>query len=93
MILAAADAIAPAEDAASASRITATADIRGAEVVHEVENFGEIKLAEKPKLLIRIESRTDGLQSIGVSPEGWPEYVIHPGQTVMLQVRLERDGF
>ena len=87
------DAEQPTPEQIAAVSITATADIRGSQVVHDLGNFGEIKLGEKPKLLIHIESRPDGLQPVATSPEGWPEYVIHPGQTVMLQVRLERNGF
>lgn len=93
VVTAALDAPPPTADTASRSRVTATAAIHGREVVHDVGSFGEIKLAERPKVLVRIEPRPDGLQPVGTSPEGWPEYVIQPGQTVMLEVRLERHDF
>lgn len=93
VILAAPDAPAPTPENAAASKVTATATINGVDVSHEVGTLGEIKLAEKPKVLVRIESRPDGEQPIGTSPEGWPEFEIVPGQTIMLQVRLERNGF
>ncbi|MBL8848035.1 MAG: hypothetical protein JNG89_00035, partial [Planctomycetaceae bacterium] len=93
VILAAPDAPALTPENASAAMVKATASINGVDVTHDVGTLGEIKLAEKPKILVRIEARPDGLQPIGTSPEGWPEFEIAPGQTIMLQVRLERNGF
>ncbi|MFO1096122.1 MAG: WD40 repeat domain-containing protein [Planctomycetaceae bacterium] len=92
VILAAPDAPAPTPENASLGKVTATATIQGMDVTHDVAPLGEVKLAEKPKVLIRIESRPDGAQPVGTSPEGWPEYEISPGQTIMLQVRVERNG-
>jgi hypothetical protein len=67
--------------------------INDAEVTHDVNNLGEIKLAEKPKVLVAIGPAEGGAQPVGVSPEGWPEYVIHPGETIMLNVDIERNGY
>jgi hypothetical protein len=93
VIMAAPDAPAPTPENATTTKVTATATINGAEATHDLGTLGEIKLAPKPKVLVTIESRPDGLQPVGTSPEGWPEYEIAPGQTIMLQVRLERNGF
>ncbi len=93
VITAAADAASPTPESASATKVTATAIINDAEVVHEVNNLGEIKLADKPKLLVAIVPAEGGVQPVGVSPEGWPEYVIRPGETIMLNVQLERNGY
>jgi hypothetical protein len=93
VITAASDAPQPTPENAAATHVTATATINGAEVTHEVNNLGEIKLAEKPKVLVAIGPAEGGAQPVGVSPEGWPEYVIHPGETIMLNVAVERNGY
>jgi hypothetical protein len=93
VITAAADAPMPTPENAAATEVTATAVIGETEVAHDINNLGEIKLAEKPKLLAAIQPATGGAQPVGVSPEGWPEYVIRPGETIMLNVQLERNGY
>ncbi|REJ80053.1 MAG: hypothetical protein DWQ29_14460 [Planctomycetota bacterium] len=93
VITAATDAPLPTAENAKATQVTASAEIRGAEVTHDVNNLGEIKLGEKPKVLVHIEPDERGAQPVGVSPEGWPEYVIRPGETIMLQVRVEKNGY
>jgi hypothetical protein len=87
-----ADAAPPSPEQARASDITATASILGREVVHAVGPFGEIQLAAKPKLRVRIGPAEDGPRPIGDPSAGPPEYEIHPGQTITLKVRVERDG-
>ena len=93
VLMAAADAPQPTPENAKSTIVTASADVWGAAVVHDVNNLGEIKLGEKPKLLVHIEPHPRGAEPAGLSPEGWPEYVIHSGETIMLQVRLEKNGF
>jgi WD40 repeat protein len=55
MIAAAADAPAPTKANASLTRFTATATIDGRAVTHSADGLGEIKLAAKPKLVVRLE--------------------------------------
>jgi hypothetical protein len=56
-------------------------------------DFGEIKLATKPKLLIRVLPASDAPQH-GLSETGKPvDIFIAPGQTIAAVVKLERNGF
>ena len=93
VIMAAADAPMPTAENSNTTHVTATAEVAGAEITHDVNNLGEIKLGEKPQLIVHIEPHERGAPPVGVSPEGWPEYVVRPGETIMLQVRVERNGF
>ena len=52
--------------------------------------FGAIKLAEKPKLRVRIVAAEDGPQPVAATPDGPLEFAIHPGQTITLTVKVER---
>lgn len=93
VITADADAPQPTAENAKTTKVTASASIWGRDVAHDVNNLGEIKLAGKPKVLVAIQPVPGGLQPGGTSPEGWPEYVIHPGETIMLNVVIERTDF
>ena len=87
------DAPQPTPENSKATKVSAAGEIWDREVAHDVDNLGEIKLAAKPKVLAAIQPVPGGLQPIGTSPEGWPEYVIHPGETIMLNVVVERSEF
>jgi hypothetical protein len=87
------DAARPTPEQAKASKVTATATIGDHEVVHPVNNLGEIKLAETPKLRVEIAPAEDGVKPIRESPDGPLEFAVHPGQTIMLKVKVERTGF
>ncbi|MCA9077830.1 MAG: hypothetical protein KDA93_22575 [Planctomycetaceae bacterium] len=84
------DAVAPEGDAAKSSVVTATADIRGQDVTHEVGSLGEIKLGEAPKLTVEIQPAPGGAEPLSSSPEGPLEFAITPGETIMLQVEIHR---
>lgn len=58
VINATADATAPTKEQWSQVKVTATADINGQTVRHEVGDLGEIKLAEAPKVLVVLEPDT-----------------------------------
>ncbi|MCA8993140.1 MAG: hypothetical protein KDA88_14215 [Planctomycetaceae bacterium] len=88
VISAAPDAPAPTPENSKLTKVTASASIRGEQIEHDVNNFGEIKLAEKPKVIPRIVS-VDG----AAGAEGPLEVVLHPGETIRLKVQVERDGF
>jgi WD40 repeat protein len=78
VVFAALDAQDPQGEAASASKLTATALIRGEKVTRDVGTFGEIHLGAPSKLRVEL-------------PGG--ELVIAPGETITTSVRLIRDGF
>lgn len=86
------DAPHPTEDNAKSSRIKATATINGATVEQQVGSLGEIKLAEKPKLLVRILTSDGAVESVG-SLDHPVELTIAPGETITARVLVERNGF
>jgi hypothetical protein len=92
VITAEAGAAPPIPEQASANTVSASATIGGREVVHPVTPFGEIKLAAKPTLRVRIEPADDGPRPVGSDPDGPLEFAIHPGQTITLLVKVERAG-
>jgi WD40 repeat protein/mono/diheme cytochrome c family protein len=92
-INAAKDAPALTPENAKATKVTASATINGKKVTHEVNNFGEIKLAAVPKFLVAIgPDTTDG--SNAEPPKfgtGNPlELTISPGETITARVHIER---
>lgn len=92
-INAAKDAPALTPENAKATKVTATATIIGKKVTHDVNNFGEIKLAAAPKFLVAIgPDTTDGADA--KPPEfgtGNPfEITISPGETITARVHIER---
>lgn len=93
VLIAAADAPAPTPENSKTSKVTATAEIRGQSVTHDVNAFGEIKVGPKPKLLARIEPHSGGVQPVAAPADGPLEFEIEPGQTIMLNVKVDRDGY
>jgi hypothetical protein len=85
--------VAPSPDQAGATKVTASATIGGQDVRHPVGGLGAVKLAEKPKLQVRIEAASDGPQPTGGAPGEPLEFAIQPGQTITLRVKVERIGF
>ncbi len=76
---------------AKATKVTATAMIRGKAVTKDVNNFGEIKLADKPKLLVKLLAAHD--DSPAPSLEAPLELTVAPGETITARVQIERNGF
>ena len=93
VIWADADAAQTTDDNKSATSVTATATIAGREVTHDVNNLGEVTLGEASKLLVMIEVAANGAEPVGTTDDGLLEFAITPGETIMLQVRLERNEF
>jgi mono/diheme cytochrome c family protein len=87
------DAIPPTPDQVGAIKATASAAIWGREVAHALNRLGEIQLAPKPKLRVRIVPTEDGTRPISDSPDGPPGFEIHRGQTITLKVKVERNGY
>jgi hypothetical protein len=95
-LIADADAPAPTAENSKLGKLTASAVINGQKVVKDGVNLGEMKLAAKPKLLVRIFP-PDGPPPPGAAPsasDGKPvDLFIEPGQTISAIVRVERNGF
>jgi hypothetical protein len=77
VLFATADAKQPTPEALKQITVRATAMIDGKEVTKPVKAFAEIKLQEKPKLLVRIEPA---------------ELVVAPGATITATIKVERNG-
>jgi hypothetical protein len=78
VLFAGADAKQPDEDSLKRIKVQAKAMVQNHEVVKDVKAFGGLKLAEKPKLLVRLEPS---------------ELTIAPGSTVTATIKVERNGF
>ncbi len=87
-----ADAPAPTKENANMAKVIASAMIDGKLVKRKPLDFGEIKLAEPPKLLIRVLPAPGG-KGKAVATGGPVEIWIAPGQTIPAVVKLERNGF
>ena len=69
------------------------ATIRGEEVSHPGDGFGKIELGDKQKLTAKIIPAEKGAVPVAAPAEGPLEFVIHPGETIMLKVEIERMPF
>lgn len=91
-----ADAAPPPREAWSQVQVTATAKIAGQEVTKDLGNLGELKLADRPKVIVHLEldraaRKAEAGGGSAESAEG--ELVIEPGTTITALVRIERHGF
>jgi hypothetical protein len=95
VITADADAPTPTPENAKLTTLNASAVVGGKEVVKDSISLGEIKLAERPKLLVHVLPSTGSPAATASSESsGQPlELTIAPGQTISAVVRLERNGF
>lgn len=86
-----ADVASPSKEAWDAVKVRATATVAGKPVTKDLGNLGEIKLADKPKVLVRLE--LDPAAKPGVV-DGQPvaEIVVTPGRQTSAFVRIERNG-
>ncbi len=91
---AAVDALPPNETNSALTKVTATALIDGKPVTREVNNFGKIKLSEKPKLFVSLEPYAEGSSTnVSASMKGKPlELTIAPGQTIPAWLKITRNG-
>ncbi|MBI2928270.1 MAG: hypothetical protein HYY24_21585 [Verrucomicrobia bacterium] len=88
------DAPQPNETNAVASKVTATATINGQTVTKEVINFGRIKLGDKPKLYVSLESDAPTQPQTPPPPpsaSGLFEITIAAGQTIPAWLKVRRD--
>jgi hypothetical protein len=84
------DAPAPTTENSKSAKVTATATINGKVVKRKAIALGELKLAEKPKLLVRILPAADAKAQV---IDGKVELEIAPGETIGAIVKVERNGF
>jgi hypothetical protein len=95
-ITADADAPAPTAENAKLVKVTASAVVDGKEVVKEGVSLGELKLAEKPKVLSRVLAKANEAragQTTAESGKNEVELSISPGETISAIVKVERNGF
>jgi mono/diheme cytochrome c family protein len=85
-----ADAPTPTAENAKGSKLSATATINGEDFTRNAGTLGELKLAEKAKLQVAIVPAEGGAQPVSSDDEGPLAFEIRPGQTIMLQVNVER---
>lgn len=78
VLTAAEDAQPPAPEAWQAVSVTARALVDGQEVVQNVGSLGQVTLAPKPQVIVRVEPA---------------ELVIEPGTTITAQLKIERNGY
>jgi len=94
-INAASDAAKPTPEQTKGSKVFASAKINGQLVRKEVGTLGEIKLADKPKVLVQLAAANeppagDAAKDATSQPL---ELVLAPGQTITAKVKIERNGF
>lgn len=87
---------APTPEQAKAIEITATAQVEGQDVTKPVNNFGEIKLGDAPKIVVQVLPMDAPADAAASDPNAIPtprEITIAPGQTITARVRIERKGY
>jgi WD40 repeat protein len=85
------EAVKPGKTNATASKVTASATINGKRVTRDVNNFGTIKLGDKPKLFVSMEYR-EGETNHPSASEQPLELTIAPGQSIPASLRIQRNG-
>jgi WD40 repeat protein len=91
-----ADATAPTPENAKKARLFASAVVNGKHIKRRPIEFGEIKLAERPKLFVQVlPSSRDGskMAAAKVSASAPTELFIAPGETIAAVIKLQRNGF
>ncbi|MCI0535874.1 MAG: hypothetical protein L0Z50_11680, partial [Verrucomicrobiales bacterium] len=88
-----ADAPQPNEGEGSKSAVTASATVEGRACVRAVNNFGRIKLGEKPRLYVGLVPEEKSSLVTPTSGMSKPvEITIAPGQTVPAWLKVKRNG-
>ncbi len=91
-IFASPEAVKPDKTNAAASKVVASATISGKRVTRDVNNFGTIKLGDKPKLFVFMEHYREGETNHASASEQTLELTIAPGQTIPASLRIQRNG-
>jgi hypothetical protein len=84
----------PADTNATEIQVTATATVNGGEVVKPANNFGKLKLGQKPRLFVALEPYDEAAtnfveRSISDKPL---EITIAPGQSIPAWLKIKRAG-
>ena len=87
------DAMTLDEEALKGIQITASADIRGERRTAAVPGFESLKVEGDPKLRLQIVAAEGGATPVGNGEEGPLEFEIHPGETIMLKLNVDRLSF
>lgn len=90
-VWAAADAKQPSDEQLKAIKVTATATIHGKTVERPVNSLGKIKLAAKPKILVRVVRA--GQKMPEPASDAPIELTIAPGETITAEVVAQRFGY
>jgi WD40 repeat protein len=77
---------------ATASKVVATAMVKGKKVTKDVNNFGTIKLGAKPKLFVALEPPSAHKGTNDSASESPLELTIAPGQTIPAWLKVKRNG-
>jgi len=96
VIAADADAVAPTAENSKLTKLKASAVISGKEITKDEMDLGELKLAEKPKILVRVLASKDSprpAEATQATDAGVVELFISPGETISAIVKVERNGF
>ncbi|MCA9175936.1 MAG: hypothetical protein KDB14_15730 [Planctomycetales bacterium] len=83
------DAKQPTDEQLKQVRVIARATIHGQTVEREVNSIGAIKVAERPKILVRIVRSGEN----STAADGPVELTIAPGETITAEVVAERLGY
>lgn len=75
------------------AKLKASATINGKEVHKDAVAFGELKLAEKPKIVIRVFPSASDAASPPASAAESAQISLAPGETVSALLKVERNGF
>ncbi|MFN3148481.1 c-type cytochrome domain-containing protein [Bremerella sp.] len=73
-------------------KVTATAEIDGKDVTHDVAGFKKVEVRDKTKLAVRIEPAEMGATPIKMGDDGLLEFEVQAGETIMLKVVADRQG-
>ncbi len=73
--------------------VRASAQSNGAEIIHDVNSLGPIKVNPAPKLRVAIVAAEGGAKPISTAVANRWNSPIEPGRTIMLKVAVERLGF
>jgi hypothetical protein len=95
-INAAADAPKPTPEQTKSSKVFASAMIDGQNIRKEAGTLGEIKLADKPKVLVQLAAANEPKNAEGNTADTTAkplELTLAPGQTITAKVKVERNGF
>lgn len=93
------NAPAPTAENSKLAKVRAVATIDGKERVKEPLPLGEIKLAERPKIRIRILAADNGETAVpapsdkDADNDGMVELVVEPGKTITATLQVERNGY